>query len=134
MLPCHSCYSYWTWRSKELGGIKVIVWREVEGVSHKVKRCTSYGGVDPSGILSELPSNFSLFWSKKSHMICTAQYSFFLIKACVHYFSLFLKGKCISSLFRTKYIKKKFNLQLFFLPTVSQTFILSGATRRYPPP
>ena len=67
MLPCHSCYSYWTWRSKELGGIKVIVWREAEGVSHKVKRCAFYGGVDPSGILSELPSSFSQFWSKKSH-------------------------------------------------------------------
>ena len=47
---------------------------------------------------------------------------------------LFLKDKCISSLFRTKYIEKKFNLQLFFLPTVSRTFILSWATTRYPPP
>ena len=36
------------------------------------------------------------------------------IKACVRYFSLFLKEKCISSLFRTKHIEKKFNLQLFF--------------------
>ena len=41
------------------------------------------------------------------------------VKACVRYFSLFLKEKCISSLFRTKYIEKKFNLQLFFLPIVS---------------
>ena len=40
-------------------------------------------------------------------------------KACVRYFSLFLKEKCISSLFQTKYIEKKFNLQLFFLPIVS---------------
>ena len=56
------------------------------------------------------------------------------IKACVRYFSVFLKDKCISSLFRTKYIEKKFNLQLFFLPTVSRTFILSWATTRYPPP
>ena len=55
-------------------------------------------------------------------------------KACARYFSLFLKDKCISSLVRTKYIKKKFNLQLFFLPTVSRTFILSCATTRYPPP
>ena len=51
------------------------------------------------------------------------------IKACVCYFSLFLKDKSISSLVRTKYIEKKFTLQLFFLPTVSQTFILSWATR-----
>ena len=35
---------------------------------------------------------------------------------------LFLKDKCIFSLFRTKYIEKKFNLRLFFPPTVSQTF------------
>ena len=47
------------------------------------------------------------------------------LKACARYFSLFLKDKCISSLFRTKYIENKFNLQLFFLPTVSLTFILS---------
>ena len=40
-------------------------------------------------------------------------------KACVRYFSLFLKDKCIPSLFRMKYIEKKFNLQLFFLSTVS---------------
>ena len=53
-------------------------------------------------------------------------------KACVHYFSLFLKDRCISLLFRTEYIEKKFNLQLFFLPTVSWTFILSGATTCYP--
>ena len=55
-------------------------------------------------------------------------------KACVRYFSLFLKDKCISSLLGTKYIEKKFNLQLFFLPTVSQTFIIFWATTRYPPP
>ena len=47
MLPCHSCYSYGTWRSKELGGIKVIVKKEAEGVSHKVRGSTFYGGVDP---------------------------------------------------------------------------------------
>ena len=57
-------------------------------------------------------------------------WSDFFFKACVRYFSLFLKDKCISSLFRTKYIEKKFNLQLFFLPTVSRTFILSRATTR----
>ena len=56
-----------------------------------------------------------------------------IFKACVRYFSLFLKDKCISSLFRMKYIEKKFNLQLFFLPTVSRTFIPSSATMRYPP-
>ena len=39
--------------------------------------------------------------------------------ACVRYFSLFLKDQRISSLVRLEYIEKKFNLQLFFLPTVS---------------
>ena len=39
-----------------------------------------------------------------------------LVPAIFHYF---LKVKCISSLFRTKYIEKRFNLQLFFLPIVS---------------
>ena len=32
-----------------------------------------------------------------------------VFRACVCYFSLFLKDKCISSLFRTKYIEKKLN-------------------------
>ena len=35
------------------------------------------------------------------------------LKACVCYFSLFFKDKCISLLFRMKYIKKKFNLVVF---------------------
>ena len=56
------------------------------------------------------------------------------LKACVRYFLLFLKDKCIFLLFRTKYIEKRFNLQLFFLSTVSRTFILSRATTRYPLP
>ena len=62
------------------------------------------------------------------------QWRIWSAKACVRYFSLFLKDKFISSLVRTKYIQKKFTLQLFFLPTVSRTFILSWATTRYPPP
>ena len=55
-------------------------------------------------------------------------------KACVCYFSLFLKDKCISSFVWTKSIENKFTQQLFFLPTVSRTFILSWATMHYPPP
>ena len=58
--------------AKSQGELKFIVWREGEGVSHNVKGGTFYGGVDPTGILSELPTYFSLFWSKKSYMICTA--------------------------------------------------------------
>ena len=40
MLPCHSCYIYGTWRSKEVGGFKTIVWRETGGgggATYKVK-------------------------------------------------------------------------------------------------
>ena len=41
-------------------------------------------------------------------------HSFWRVNVC--YFSLFLKEECISSLFWTKYIEKKFNLQFFFFP------------------
>ena len=51
------------------------------------------------------------------------------VKACVRYFSLFLKEQCASWLFRTKYFEKKFNLLLFYLPTVSWTFFSSGLPR-----
>ena len=36
-------------------------------------------------------------------------------KACVRYFSLFLKEQYVSWLFRTKYFEIKFNLQLLYL-------------------
>ena len=47
------------------------------------------------------------------------------VKACVRYFSLFLKEQYVSWLFRTKYFEIKFNLQLLYLPIVSRAFILS---------
>ena len=50
---------------------------------------------------------------------------FYLIKACVRYFSLFLKEQYVSWLFQTKYFEIKFNLQLLYLPIVSLAFILS---------
>ena len=28
MRSCHSCYIYGTWKSKEVGGFKVIAWME----------------------------------------------------------------------------------------------------------
>ena len=56
------------------------------------------------------------------------------LNVCVSYFSLFLKEQCVSWLLRTKYFEKKFNLQLFYLPSVSLTFVLSWASTRYPPP
>ena len=43
------------------------------------------------------------------------------------------KLKLISSLFRTKYIEKKVNLQLLFLPIVSWTFTLTWPTTGSPP-
>ena len=49
--------------------------------------------------------------------------------ACVPYFSLFVKEHCVSWLFLTKYFERKLNLHLFFLPTVSRTFILSWIPR-----
>ena len=54
------------------------------------------------------------------------------IKDCVRYLSLSLKDKCFSSLFRTKYIEKKFNLLLFFLSILSWTFTLAWATKGFP--
>ena len=49
----------------------------------------------------------------------------FRLKACVRYFSLFLKEQYVSWLFQTKYFEIKFNLQLLYLPIVSRAFILS---------
>ena len=48
------------------------------------------------------------------------------LKACIRYFSLFLKDKCTSSLFQTKYIEKKFNLQLFFPHCFMNIYSLRG--------
>ena len=45
-----------------------------------------------------------------------------LVSAIFHYFQ---KKQYASWLFRTKYFEIKFNLQLLYLPIVSQTFILS---------
>ena len=57
-------------------------------------------------------------------------------KACVCYFSLFLKSKCIASLFRTKYIEKKFNLVTFSSHCFTNIYSLQGYHIRgsYPPP
>ena len=56
------------------------------------------------------------------------------INLCVRYFLLFLKEQYVSWLFQTKCVEKKFNLQLFHLPTVSRIFILSWVTKCYPSP
>ena len=69
MLPCHSSYVYGTWRSKKIGVFKVIVWREAEGGKPESQGEHFSGRSDLSGILSELTTYFSLFWSNKSSMI-----------------------------------------------------------------
>ena len=85
----------------------------------------------------KITDNFNVHFS--AFLACKMDLSFIIdrqqhpLKACFCYFSLFLKDKRISSLVRTKYIEKKLTLQLFFLLTVSRTFILSWATTRYLP-
>ena len=56
-----------------------------------------------------------------------------LLKPYVHYLSLSLKEKCISPLLWTKYIEKKYNLQMFFLPIILWTFTLAWANTCCPP-
>ena len=56
-----------------------------------------------------------------------------LLKLVSAIFLFFLVDKCFSSLFQTKFIEKKFNLQLVFLPIVSWTFTLAWATMGCPP-
>ena len=46
--------------------------------------------------------------------------NFLLLKACARYFSLFLKEKCMSSLFRTKYIQKNLTYSCFFFPSLHE--------------
>ena len=48
------------------------------------------------------------------------------LKACVCYISLFLKDKCISSLFWMKYIEKKFSLKCFFFPLFHEHLFCPG--------
>ena len=50
-------------------------------------------------------------------------------KACVCYFSLFLKDKCISSLFRTKYIEKNLTYSCFFFPLFHKHLFSPGLPR-----
>ena len=56
--------------AKNYGGVKVVVWREAEWLGHKVKggHCFMEELTLPVGILSELPTYFILFWSKKSYI------------------------------------------------------------------
>ena len=75
-----------------------------------------------------------LFLLTNINIVIFSESLYYIFQPCVGYFSLLLKEQCVSWLFWTKYFKKKFNLQLFYLPTVLQTLLLSWATKRYPPP
>ena len=55
MLPCHSCYIYGTWKSKEEERLKVIIWREAEG---GVEPQTQSWGVGGGGIFFGKLGNF----------------------------------------------------------------------------
>ena len=83
-------------------------------------------------VWSEYYNQFGIY--QPSHVSMYLRTTLSQLKACVRYFSLFLKGQCVSWLFWTKYFEKEFNLQMFYLSTVSRTFILSWATTCYPPP
>ena len=63
--------------------------------------------------------------------LCDYSDVYFIVKACVRYFSLFLKGKCISLLFRTKYIEKKFSC--FSSHCFTNIYSLLGYPRYLPP-
>ena len=52
-----------------------------------------------------------------------------LLKACVCYFSLFLKDKYFSSLVKMKYTEKKFTFQLFFFPLFHKHLFSPGLPR-----
>ena len=52
-----------------------------------------------------------------------------IVKACVRNFSLFLKDKCISSLFRTKYIEKNLTYSCFFFPLFHKHLFSPGLPR-----
>ena len=51
------------------------------------------------------------------------------LKACVCYFSLFSKDKCISSLVQTNYIEKKFTYSCFFFPLFHEHLFSPGLPR-----
>ena len=57
----------------EVGGLNSSYGGKLKGRHPQSKRGEGnfYGGVDPSAVLSELPTCLRLYWCKKSSMICT---------------------------------------------------------------
>ena len=116
-----------------------------------IRNCLFKKSIEPFSILTSSISFWYFIWLFNDavpmfdklnsllhnlHLALVVSFHFFypLLKACVHYFSLFLKEQCVNWLFWTKYFENKFNLQLFYLPTVSWTFSPFWATMRYLPP
>ena len=73
MLPFYSCYICGTWRSKEVGGFKVIIWRKGEkpqtrgpfmGHHKKLPR-----ELTTELLYLELPTFFSLLWCKNIYAL-----------------------------------------------------------------
>ena len=59
-MPCHSCYIYGIWRSKELGGgFKVVWWEAKRGKPQRGEGAIFISELTPSAILSELPISTS---------------------------------------------------------------------------
>ena len=52
-----------------------------------------------------------------------------VFKACVRYFSLFLKDKCISSLVRTSILKRNLTYSCFFFPLFHEHLFSPGLPR-----
>ena len=56
---------------------------------------------------------------RQQPMNCLKAFDHFVgmaLRACVRYFSLFLKEQCVSWLFRTKYFEKKLTYSCFIFP------------------
>ena len=69
MLPCHNCYICGTWRSKEVGGLKLSYGGQGEkpltrGAIKKLPR-----ELTTELFYLELPTYFSLFWCKKAYAL-----------------------------------------------------------------
>ena len=77
----------------------------------------------------QLPFSVAAFDESMESTADTAPLKSTLNESLYPLFFSILKEQCASWLFWMKYSEKKFNSQLFYLPIVSPTFVLSCATR-----
>ena len=69
---------------------------------------------------------------RQQPMNCLKAFDHFVgmaLKACVCYFSLFLKEQCVSWLFRTKYFEKKLTYSCFIFPLFHEHLFSPGLPR-----